>query len=165
MSFSGYSFIVLTLLSIVLTQIYGLRSFSRMDDLQPAETLAVHNQIRAADQKLAAHAQRYANVRSQDCAMKYSTDGTYGENIAAGWVQPMDTMSGPIATKFWFTEKPYYNYATNKCSEPCGHYTQIVANQSTHLGCGTVRCFKNEYVWVVCNYAPRPMGDANTRPY
>ncbi|KAL9841320.1 hypothetical protein AtNW77_Chr2g0237871 [Arabidopsis thaliana] len=48
MSFSGYSFIVLTLLSIVLTQIYGLRSFSRMDDLQPAETLAVHNQIRAA---------------------------------------------------------------------------------------------------------------------
>ncbi|KAG7584452.1 CAP superfamily [Arabidopsis suecica] len=173
MSFSGYNFVVLTLFSIVLTQIYGLRNFNRMDDLQPEETLAIHNQIRAAvgvaplvwDEKLAAHAQRYANVRSQDCAMKHSTDGMYGENIAAGWVQPMDTMSGPIATKFWLTEKPYYNYATNRCSEPCGHYTQIVANQSTHLGCGTVRCFKNEYVWVVCNYAPRPMGDANTRPY
>ncbi|XP_006299459.2 pathogenesis-related protein 1 [Capsella rubella] len=146
MSFSGYkSFVVLALFSIVLTQIYGLRNVNPMYDLQPRETLRLHNQIRAAvgvaplvwDQRLAAHAQRYAMVRSKDCAMKHSTDGMYGENIAAGWVQPVDTMSGPIATKFWFTEKPYYNYATNRCSDVCGHYTQIVANQSTRLGCGT----------------------------
>ncbi|CAF1719156.1 unnamed protein product [Brassica napus] len=173
MSFSGYSFVVLTLFSIILTQIYGLGKVDPMYDLKPEETLAIHNQIRADvgvaplvwDDKLAAYAQNYANVRSKDCAMKHSTDGMYGENLAAGWVQPLDTMSGPIATKFWLTEKPNYNYDTNRCSGVCGHYTQIVANQSQRLGCGTVRCHNNEYVWVVCNYAPRPMGDANTRPY
>ncbi|CAN8271058.1 unnamed protein product [Cochlearia groenlandica] len=174
MSLSRYnSFIVLTLFSIILTQTNGLPKVNPIYDLQPRTTLAVHNKIRAAvgvaplvwDNRLAAHAQNYANVRSKDCAMQHSTDGKYGENIAAGWVQPVDTMSGPIATKFWATEKPYYNYETNKCSEACGHYTQIVANQSLRLGCGTTRCKNNQYVWVVCNYAPRPMGDANTRPY
>ncbi|KAL1195606.1 Pathogenesis-related protein 1 [Cardamine amara subsp. amara] len=166
MSFSGYSFIILALFSsIVLTQI--------VDDLQPERTLAIHNQIRAEvgvaplvwDNQLAAYAQRYANVRSKDCAMQHSTDGTFGENIAAGWVQPLETMCGPIAAKYWYTEKPHYNYDTNRCSDVCGHYTQMVANQSTRVGCGTTRCHDNTYVWVVCNYAPRPMGDANTRPY
>ncbi|KAF3563075.1 hypothetical protein DY000_02012138 [Brassica cretica] len=127
MSFSGYSFVVLTLFSIVLTQIYGLGKVDPMYDLKPEETLAIHNQIRADvgvaplvwDDKLAAYAQNYANVRSKDCAMKHSTDGMYGENLAAGWVQPLDTMSGPIATKFWLTEKPNYNYDTNRCSGTC----------------------------------------------
>lgn len=73
MSFSGYSFVVLTLFSIVLTQIYGLGKVDPMYDLKPEETLAIHNQIRADvdvaplvwDDKLAAYAQNYANVQTE----------------------------------------------------------------------------------------------------
>ncbi|KAG2323569.1 hypothetical protein Bca52824_016782 [Brassica carinata] len=210
MSFSGYSFVVVALLSIVLTQIYGscnvdpqanpqpaatsgsatsgsttsgsttsdLNTLGRTNldprvDLLPAETLLVHNRVRAEvgvgpmvwDNKLAAFAQNYANVRSKDCALQHSTDEMYGENIAAGWLKSKESMSGPIAAKLWYGEKKFYNYETNKCSGVCGHYTQMVANQSHRVGCGHIRCHADTYLWVVCNYAPRPMGDENTRPY
>ena len=219
MSFSGYSFVIVSLLSIVLTQIYGfcnvdpnanpqpaatsgvrahpqpaatsgvrahpqlaatsdLNTLGRTNldprvDLLPAETLLVHNRVRAEvgvgpmvwDFKLAAFAQNYANVRSKDCALQHSTDEMYGENIAAGWLKSKESMSGPIAAKLWYGEKKFYNYQTNKCSGMCGHYTQMVANQSHRVGCGHVRCHADTYLWVVCNYAPRPMGDENTRPY
>lgn len=205
MSFFGYSFVVVTLLSIVLTQIYGscnvdpnanpqpaatsgsttlgsttsdLNTLGRTNldprvDLLPAETLDVHNRVRAEvgvgpmvwDNKLAAFAQNYANVRSRDCALQHSPDEMYGENIAGGWLKSKESMSGPIAAKLWYGEKKFYNYETNKCSGMCGHYTQMVANQSHRVGCGHVRCHASTYLWVVCNYAPRPMGDENTRPY
>ncbi|CAN8253521.1 unnamed protein product [Cochlearia groenlandica] len=176
MSFRGYSYVVLAIFSIVLTQIYGFRKLNAyVYDLQPRATLAFHNKIRAEvgvaplvwDKRLAAVAQNYAKVRSRDCAPIHSTDERYGENIAIGWEQVGNQMSGPFATKLWYGEKGFYNYETNKCSDVCGHYTQIVANQSKRVGCATTRCrsVPLNKIWVVCNYAPRPMGDENTRPY
>ncbi|CAN8271060.1 unnamed protein product [Cochlearia groenlandica] len=176
-SFNENILIVLTLFCLILTQTYGLPKVKPIDDVQPEGTLAVHNEIRAAvgvaplvwNKTVAAYAQNYANKLSRNgvCAyneMKHS-GGPYGENIAAGWVQPTDQMSGPIATKYWGTEKPNYNHETNKCKDICGHYTQIVANQSFSVGCGSYRCHDNELIWIVCDYYPMPVGDADTPPY
>ncbi|CAE5991025.1 unnamed protein product [Arabidopsis arenosa] len=172
-----YSFVVLTLLSVLLTLAYGLPRVRPIKDVQPKKTLKVHNQIRAAvgvaplkwNRTVAAYAQKFANRQAKAGVCDYSSmrhsDGPYGENIAAGWVQPEDQMSGPIAAKYWLTEKPNYDYATNKCKDVCGHYTQMVANQSFSLGCGSFRCHENELIYIVCNYYPMPVGDENTRPY
>ncbi|KAF8093587.1 hypothetical protein N665_0383s0210 [Sinapis alba] len=104
---------------------------------------------------VAIYAQNYANKlsRTGKCVhtdMKHST-GLYGENIAIGWVQPKDQMSGPISAKFWYL----------------WHYTQIVANQSTMsvVARTSHMCHNNKLIWIICNYYPKPMGDANTRPY
>lgn len=178
MSSFGESFVVaLTLLCVFSTPAHGLPKVKPIDDVQPKQTLEVHNEIRAAvgvaplvwNETVAAYAQNFANklARAGKCAytdMRHS-GGPYGENIAAGWVQPKDQMSGPIATKYWLTEKPNYDHETNKCKDVCGHYTQIVANQSFSLGCGSYRCHDNELIWIVCDYYPMPVGDANTPPY
>ncbi|CAA7013940.1 unnamed protein product [Microthlaspi erraticum] len=178
MSSFGKSFVVvLTLFCLFSTRANCLRKVRPIDDVQPEETLAVHNEIRAAvgvaplvwNKTVAAYAQHFANKQAKAGVCMYSdvrhSGGPYGENIAAGWVQPTDQMSGPIATKFWSTEKPNYDHDTNKCKDVCGHYTQVVANQSSSVGCGSYRCHDNELIWIVCDYYPMPVGDADTRPY
>lgn len=177
MSSFRYSFVVLTLFSVFLTRAYGLPKVRPIDDVQPDKTVEVHNKIRAEvgvaplvwNKTVAAYAQNFANKQKKAGVCAYSSirhsGGPYGENIAAGWVQPEDQMSGPIAAKYWYTEKPNYDYATNKCKAECGHYTQMVANQSFSFGCGSFRCHDNELIYIVCDYQPMPVGDADTRPY
>ncbi|CAN8270948.1 unnamed protein product [Cochlearia groenlandica] len=172
MSFLGYSFVALALSSI-LTQAYRHTIPNANADVKPQETLAVHNKARAMvgvgpmvwNKTLATYAQSYANnMRDKDCAMNHSM-GPYGENLAAGW----GTMSGPVATEYWMTEKANYDYDTNTCGGGnddgvCGHYTQIVWRESVRLGCGSVRCKNNEYIWVICSYDP-PGNYIGQRPY
>ncbi|KAF3487224.1 hypothetical protein F2Q69_00052066 [Brassica cretica] len=114
------------------------------------------------NETLATYAQSYAYERARDCVMKHSS-GPYGENLAAGW----GTMNGPVATEYWMTEKDNYEYATNTCDGGegvCGHYTQIVWRDSVRLGCGSVRCKNDEYIWVICSYDP-PGIYIGQRPY
>ncbi|KFK40371.1 hypothetical protein AALP_AA3G364900 [Arabis alpina] len=164
MSFFGYSSIVLALFSI-LTQAYRYTpaqppNTDENADVKPQETLEVHNKARALvgvgpmvwNETLATYAQSYADERAGDCAMMHSS-GPFGENLAAGW----GTMSGPVATEYWMTEKENYDYDTNTCGGAdgvCGHYTQIVWRDSVRLGCGSVRCNNDEYIWVICSYDP-----------
>jgi hypothetical protein len=63
-----------------------------------------------------------------------------------------------------------YDYATNKCSGVCGHYTQIVWGATTHLGCAKKTCTTNNpfgkgswEIWV-CNYSP-PGNFVGKKPY
>ncbi|CAL9223682.1 unnamed protein product [Arabidopsis halleri] len=174
MSFFGYSFIVVTLFSD-LTQAYRHTpaqppKANANGDVKPQETLAVHNNARAMvgvgpmvwNETLATYAQKYAHERARDCAMKHSS-GPFGENLAAGW----GTMSGPVATEYWMTEKENYDYDSNTCGGGdgvCGHYTQIVWRDSVRLGCGSVRCKNDEYIWVICSYDP-PGNYIGQRPY
>ena len=63
------------------------------------------------------------------------------------------------------------DYATNTCSDVCGHYTQIVWRSTGFLGCGIENCTRNSpcgasfpnWSLVVCNYQPR--GNNGQRPY
>ncbi|BBG95244.1 pathogenesis-related protein-1-like protein [Prunus dulcis] len=97
---------------------------------------------------LAQYAQEYADKRVGDCAMEHSM-GRWGENLASG-----DGMSGAAATKYWVTEKEFYDEKSNKCvKDECGHYLAVVWGKTTEVGCGISKC-NNGQNYVVCSYDP-----------
>ncbi|KAF7802784.1 pathogenesis-related protein 1 [Senna tora] len=106
--------------------------------------LDVHNAARAEvgvdpmawNGTVESYAQNYAIQRIKDCKMEHS-GGPYGENLAENY----GDMNGSDAVKFWLTEKPNYDYASNKCvNDECLHYTQIVWRDSVQLGCARAKC-------------------------
>ncbi|CAL9022688.1 unnamed protein product [Prunus brigantina] len=83
-----------------------------------------HNRARAEvgvgpikwNDTVAAYAQKYADSKIETCEMVHS-QGPYGENLAEGYGE----MTGGQAVKFWVTEKPNYDYASNTCvGDVCG---------------------------------------------
>ncbi|XP_042504781.1 pathogenesis-related protein PR-1-like [Macadamia integrifolia] len=132
--------------------------------------LTRHNAARAAlhlprmvwDKEVAKYAQWYANQRRWDCALKHS-NGPYGENIF--WGSGYEWTAAQ-AVGAWLSEKKWYNYHSNSCSEgeECGHYTQIVWRSSRKLGCAKVTCFHGRGVFITCNYDP-PGNYIGDRPY
>ncbi|KAL5560886.1 hypothetical protein UlMin_030633 [Ulmus minor] len=129
--------------------------------------VAAHNVARKAvgvglinwNDTVAAYAQNYAERRMNDCDMEHS-EGPYGENLMEGW----DEVSGGDATRFWVSEKPHNDYASNQCvGDECGHYTQVVWRKSIHLGCARAKC-RNGWMFVICNYDP-PGNYEGERPY
>lgn len=129
--------------------------------------LDAHNQARAHvgvsplvwDYSVAAYAAEYAHKRYADCQMEHSM-GTYGENLAEGWGR----LSAVDAVGMWVGEKSCYDYETNSCvGGECLHYTQVVWNESTRLGCARTRC-RNGWWFVICSYDP-PGNYVGERPY
>ncbi|GER36387.1 pathogenesis-related protein 1 [Striga asiatica] len=133
----------------------------------PKDFVDAHNAARAEvgvqplvwDSKVEAFAENYANERSQDCAMQHSS-GPYGENLAAGsW-----DLSAKEAVDMWVSEKNAYDLESNSCvGGECLHYTQVVWNSSTRVGCGRALC-KNGWTFVTCNYDP-PGNYNGERPF
>lgn len=112
--------------------------------------------------KLARYAERYANQRRRDCALKHS-NGPYGENIfwgsGNGWTPAQ-------AATAWASERKWYNYLSNSCAwgQECGHYTQIVWKGTMRVGCARVTCFGGKGVFMICNYDP-PGNWIGEKPY
>lgn len=157
----GYSIIMVTLL-FVLTR-FTLAQPPKGHpgaDVKPQETLAAHNKARAEvgvgpmvwNNTLAAYAQSFANKRIEDCDLTHSS-GPYGENIIVGR-NPDSNMSGPVAVGYWMEESLDYKYVTNTCDGVCDDYTQVVWRNSVRLGCGSVRCQNDAYIWIICSYDP-----------
>ncbi|KAG1341838.1 Pathogenesis-related protein 1B [Cocos nucifera] len=113
---------------------------------------------------LESYAVNYANQRAGDCQLIHS-QGTYGENIYTGYGQGYS--DGVDAVRYWYNEKPFYNYVWNQCSGgvDCLHYTQMVWRNSARIGCARVECsgFGGRY-FVTCNYDP-PGNILGERPY
>lgn len=135
------------------------------------DVLTAHNDLRASvdpadplppltwDSSLAATAQTYA----AQCIWGHNADrgSDVGENIAY-----MYSSSGAVAptqdlVQLWADEQANYDYATNSCAagETCGHYTQMVWRNTTHIGCGIAQCptlanlgFGGTFL--VCDYSP-----------
>ncbi|HYC53422.1 MAG TPA: CAP domain-containing protein [Candidatus Binatia bacterium] len=86
-----------------------------------------------------------------------------GENIYAQ-NQPFHYQT---AVDAWAGEGQWYIYATNTCvpTQQCGHYTQLVWQNSKEVGCAKSRCPDLLYEYsIVCNYGPA--GNINgQRPY
>jgi uncharacterized protein YkwD len=84
-----------------------------------------------------------------------------GENIFGSG----GTATAAAAMHSWMSEEADYNYAANSCSGVCGHYTQIVWRDTTHLGCALYDCAGLTYgSTIVCDYGPG--GNVNgERPY
>ncbi|KAG7663640.1 uncharacterized protein J8A68_002889 [[Candida] subhashii] len=88
----------------------------------------------------ASYAEQYACTGK----LKHS-GGMYGENLAIGY-SPLDAMNT------WYIEGEEYEYGTENVYD---HFTAIVWNSTTSVGCAYKVCENLQDVWyIVCNYDP-----------
>lgn len=99
---------------------------------------------------LAASASAWAEELAVNCELVHSS-GSHGENL---WIGTTNAFTIEDVVDSWGSEKQNYNYAENSCAEGevCGHYTQIVWENTTEVGCGMVSCDGWD-IWV-CQYLP-----------
>jgi len=90
-------------------------------------------------------------LKREGCAFYHRPNNSYGENLFMGTVGYYDAGD---AIDSWASEKADYDYESNRCNQGkvCGHYTQIVWNNTTEVGCASIVCEGN-VIWV-CNYQP-----------
>ena len=152
-----------------------------VSDGEPAALLgitAAHNAARAAVSPAASPAipnlvwsktvASAAQTWADRCKFEHS-GGKYGENIYASGGKDVNAAD---VIGSWVGEAKDYDYASNKCSGVCGHYTQVVWRKSTQLGCAAAKCSTNspfgtgfpEWQFVVCNYDP-PGNFNGEKPY
>lgn len=106
-----------------------------------------------------------AQAYSANCVFEHSGN-SFGENLYAttGGGTPQDVVDS------WVSEVADYDYASNSCSNVCGHYTQVVWAKSLRLGCGMTKCTtgspwgSGEWEFWVCNYDP-PGNYVGEQPY
>ncbi|CAM5084862.1 unnamed protein product [Eretmochelys imbricata] len=88
--------------------------------------------------------------------MSHPHYGHVGENI---WTGHYRIFGVPEAIKLWTDEVQHYNLQTHKCTKTCGHYTQVVWDNSHKVGCAVVFCRKaagvRDAAHFICNYVPR----------
>jgi uncharacterized protein YkwD len=147
-----------------------------------------HNQVRAAvdtsgvaagplppmvwDDAIAAHALAYTQMCVDTEAPAGLVDHSslgYRSN-AAGFPYVGENVfgsGGPATPKgavdAWAAEKANFTYPSS-CAGSCGHYTQVVWRESTHLGCANVTCAGLAYGGtILCMYGPG--GNSGSTPY
>jgi hypothetical protein len=116
-----------------------------------------HNRVRAKhcaspltwSAKLAQVAQNWANsLRDKGCAFGHS-NGSYGENLAAG---TSGTLDPEAVVAMWYDEVAHYKFPNGGFSMQTGHFTQVVWRRTAQVGCGRSQC-KDMDIWV-CEYDP-----------
>lgn len=116
------------------------------------------------DDRLAKDAQSYADTLAKSGAWEHDPKnhrgyryGPYGENLYASTRKP----SLEDASKAWVREKAAYHYGEvgdeSTCDKGalCGHYTQIIWKETTHVGCAMSQYQTGEMKYwylVVCKY-------------
>ncbi|NJL12878.1 MAG: hypothetical protein HC913_07690 [Microscillaceae bacterium] len=108
--------------------------------------------------ELARYAQEWAKeLASRGCEMEHRPYSgpwmqLYGENIYASWGQqntPADVVNN------WAEERHSFDHNTLRCNGAwyeCGHYTQVIWEDTREVGCAMVQCGDQE-LWI-CNYNP-----------
>ena len=67
--------------------------------------------------------------------------------------------SPALSVDAWASEEKKYNYEKGHFSETTGHFTQLVWQNTTHVGCGAAKC-NNDAAngakgwFLVCEYTP-----------
>lgn len=110
----------------------------------------------------------FAKAGADRCIFSHRQQNQYGENLYAGTNEPTPTE----VVDSWDSEKQFYTYATNGCSNVCGHYTQVVWRSSVKIGCATTRCTSGSpfgggagaWYLTACNYSP-PGNYVGQKPY
>ncbi len=131
------------------------------------EFIDAHNVVRSRvgtaplmwSDRLAGVAQEWANRLMANGQFAHSHNPNYGENLYE--------ISGAAATpgmvvKAFADEVSDYDYRSNSCRGVCGHYTQVVWNDTKEVGCAVARGGRRE-VWV-CEYYP-PGNWVGRKPY
>ncbi|MEO1655533.1 MAG: CAP domain-containing protein, partial [Bacteroidota bacterium] len=134
-----------------------------------ATMLKEHNYWRAQlgitplkwSRELAVYAQEWANeLKRRGCELEHRPRNgqftqKYGENLYYGYKgfhgSPQD------ATDSWASERKYFNFETLEWDwRDSGHYTQMIWENTTEVGCAKVECTDangTRVIWV-CNYNP-----------
>ncbi|CAI5468153.1 unnamed protein product [Closterium sp. Yama58-4] len=137
-------------------------------DLPHSDYLDVHNTARAAvgavplvwDDALAVRAQAWATAltnTSYNCALVHGGHDGEGQNLAGE--SPAGQLTNGAAAQLWVDEGQWYNVAVfpDGCAggqwEKCGHYTQVIWNNTRTVGCGKASCGTSGDVWA-CHYYP-----------
>ncbi|CAI5523229.1 unnamed protein product [Closterium sp. Naga37s-1] len=109
---------------------------------------------------LAAEAQAWATVltnSTNNCGLSHGGNPGEGQNLSGGG--PAGYYSNGAAVSWWVGEGDLYSYAvfSGGCSTgswaDCGHYTQVIWNNTRTVGCGKASCGTKADVWA-CNYYP-----------
>jgi pathogenesis-related protein 1 len=132
-------------------------------------------------EKLEARAiKRIKELQKNGCFMKH---GGPGENLfwasalktanrknAFGqwiWRLSVQDVNESEVVGMWIDEKKWYSNENGVCNAPvgetCGHYTQIVWEESIEVGCARAVCTDKSQVWL-CIYSP-PGNVVGERPY
>ncbi|GJM89933.1 hypothetical protein PR202_ga06163 [Eleusine coracana subsp. coracana] len=124
------------------------------------EFLEAHNRVRVKygvpplrwSNKLARYARRWSSMRRFDCVMMHSPASPYGENVF--WGTGRDWRASD-AVASWASEASYFDWRSQACypAHVCGHFTQVVWNDTQFLGCGRAECFAGG-VFITCSYDP-----------
>jgi len=98
---------------------------------------------------LAEQAYAYANRCTWDLIHDQNR-GPVGENLAL-WT------SGALATPYhlgWMDEEQFYTCSSKTClsGEICGHFTQMIWQNSHTIGCGVAKC--SGFYRMICRYFP-----------
>lgn len=107
---------------------------------------------------LAKSAQVWANTLASNCDFDHS-NSPYGENL---WKGTAGAFTVTDVVNKWGSEIESYNYKDNSCKKVCGHYTQIVWESTTAVGCAMSTCDGYD-IWV-CQYNP-PGNYVGQKPY
>ena len=139
--------------------------------------LSLHNRERSSvgnnqlswSSTLASQAQAWADSLSKTCVPSHASMSVRkgkGENIWAGYGYGVWNVSEMVSD--WISEKQNYTNDTNTCAPGamCGHYTQVVWNTTTEIGCGITTCTESgeEGKIFVCRYDPAG-NISNKKPY
>ena len=150
-----------------------------LGDAEPADMVGItarHNFWRAQlgiapltwSNELAAFAQEWANeLKRRGMKMEHRPrtgkfTQKYGENIY--WSQGMQN-STSAGVDSWADERKSFDFDTQLCKGEwyvCGHYTQLIWENSTQVGCAKV-VVDDQEIWL-CNYNP-PGNYTGQKPY
>nr|CAH8865328.1 unnamed protein product [Trichobilharzia regenti] len=98
-----------------------------------------------------------AQILSDQCRVGHDTAAE--RNVSSfSYVGQNWAGAGNIEVGFnrWLNEYKGYDFITGKCRiRRCGHYTQVVWQRTTDVGCGVTACPDFPYALsIVCNYGP-----------
>jgi len=120
------------------------------------------------DIEAAAVAQRWA----EQCNFEHNGGrGDHGENLWAGSGDGISADDVKGAIQSWVDEGKNYDCENNQC-DGCGHFTQVVWDNSIGVGCGWASCHTNspfgdsfkDWKIIVCDYSP-PGNWVGERPF
>jgi len=149
-----------TVLIIALAAIFAISAADLI-----SESLASHHKWRSVvgvpdlvwNTTLARNAQKWADTIARNGRSTHSQDRVNtGENIAWGTVadNPIDVLVGlwGAESDYFVVGKPYPK-CTSRYESDVWHYTQLVWEKTTQVGCGMG--YSNGRGWYVCQYYPR----------